>query len=58
MNFNFINNISAMYFYLISIICFVISNIIREKSLPVYYTLLVLGLVLFVLGFMKRMKTK
>ncbi|WP_185964095.1 hypothetical protein [Flavobacterium gawalongense] len=47
-----------MYLYLVSIISLVLANLIRDKSIGFYYFLLVIGLVFFVLGFMKRLKTK
>lgn len=58
MSFFSFKNSSPIYFYFISIIAFVLANIIRDKSVPVYYILLLTGLVFFILGFMKRVKTK
>jgi hypothetical protein len=58
MNFSFFKNISPIYFYLGSVICFVLSNLTRDKNMPVYYTLLFLGAIFFILGFFKRMKSK
>lgn len=51
-------NFNPIYFYFISIASFVLANLIREKSIEFYYALLVIGLVFFFLGLMKRMKTK
>ena len=50
--------ISPITFYFISIICFVLANVIREQSVPVYYLSLVLGLVFFFLGLYKRVNSK
>jgi hypothetical protein len=58
MNFSSFKNSNPIYFYFASIIAFVLANIVRDKNLSIYYILLILGLVFFVLGFMKRMKTK
>lgn len=58
MNFSSIKNSNPIYFYFISIISFIVANVVREKSSGFYYFLLIIGLVFFVLGFMKRLKTK
>ena len=58
MDFSSLKNISAMYLYLASIISFVIANGIRDINVTIYYFLILVGLVFFVLGFMKRLKTK
>ncbi|WP_310594503.1 hypothetical protein [Flavobacterium sp.] len=50
--------LSPITFYFISIICFVLANVIREQSVPVYYLSLVLGLVFFFLGLYKRVNSK
>lgn len=47
-----------MAFYFISVIAFVLANVIREQSVPVYYLSLVIGLVFFFLGLYKRVNTK
>jgi hypothetical protein len=39
-----------------SVICFVIANVIRDKSIVFYYLLLVLGLGLFVMGLTAKEK--
>ncbi len=57
MNFS-LKNIPTMYFYLVSIVSFVLANLVRDKSVSLYYSLLLIGLVCFVLGFMKRLRTK
>jgi hypothetical protein len=51
-------NYNPIYFYFISIISFVLANIVREKNTTLYYVLLVIGLFFFLLGLMKRMKKK
>ncbi len=58
MNFSFFKNIAPIYFYLVSVICFVLSNLTRDKNIPLYYALLFLGAVFFIIGFFKRMKSK
>jgi len=58
MNFSSFKNSNPIYFYFVSIIAFVLANLIRDKSVGFYYFLLVIGLIFFVLGFMKRLKTK
>ena len=58
MDFPSIKNSNPIYFYFISIVSFIVANLIRDKSLGFYYFLLIIGLIFFVLGFMKRLKTK
>lgn len=58
MDFSSFKKLSPMYLYLGSILSFVLANLIRDTSIGFYYLLIVIGLVLFVLGFMKRMKAK
>lgn len=58
MNFSFFKNISPIYFYLMSVVCFVLSNVTRDKNIPIYYALLFLGAIFFILGFFKRMKNR
>ena len=50
--------LSPITFYFISIICFVLANVIREQSVLVYYLSLVLGLIFFFLGLYKRVNSK
>ncbi|MFT5963818.1 MAG: hypothetical protein ACI9L6_000533 [Flavobacterium sp.] len=54
MNFSSIKNLKTIYLYLISVVCFVLANLIREINIVVYYILLVLGLGFFVLGLIKK----
>jgi MFS superfamily sulfate permease-like transporter len=49
---------SPMAFYFISVIAFVLANVIREQSSSFYYLSLVVGLVFFFLGLYKRVNTK
>jgi hypothetical protein len=58
MNFSSIKNLNPIVFYLISVVCFVLANVIRDKNIAFYYGLLVLGLVLFVMGLTAKRKTK
>lgn len=50
---NFYNNIKPIFFYFASIIAFVLSNVLRDKNLILYYILLVLGAIFFIIGFFK-----
>ncbi|MBG6063418.1 hypothetical protein IWX83_003228 [Flavobacterium sp. CG_9.1] len=58
MDFSSLKNTPPMYLYLVSIFSFILANLVRDKSLGFYYFLLIIGLVFFVLGFMRRLKTK
>jgi hypothetical protein len=58
MDFSSLKNTPPMYLYLVSVISFILANLVRDKSLGFYYFLLIIGLVFFVLGFMRRLKTK
>lgn len=51
-------NIAPIYLYMISVVCFVIANLVREQFLILYYILLITGILLFVLGFKKRINNK
>ena len=53
---NFFKNISPIYLYMVSIICLVLSNVVREINANLYYALLVLGVLFFILGMTKRIK--
>jgi len=57
MNFESLKNISAVAFYFASVICFVLANVLKDSNLSVYYVLLVLGIVFFFMGVLKRMRT-
>ncbi|QSW87835.1 MULTISPECIES: hypothetical protein [Flavobacterium] len=50
-------NISAVTFYFASVICFVFANVLKGTNISVYYVLLVLGVILFFLGVLKRIGT-
>jgi hypothetical protein len=56
MNFSTLKNASPIYFYFVSIAAFVLANIIRTTSVGFYYALLIIGLVFFFLGLMRRIK--
>jgi hypothetical protein len=56
MNFSSLKNASPIYFYFVSIAAFVLANIIRTTSVGFYYVLLIVGLVFFFLGLMRRIK--
>jgi len=58
MSFSSLKNITPLTFYFGSVICFVLANVLRDKSLSFYYVLLVLGVILFFLGILKRLRTK
>jgi len=51
-------NYNPIYFYFVSIVAFVLANFIREKYVTFYYVLLIIGVIFFVLGLLKRMKAK
>lgn len=55
---DFFKNSSPMIFYIISIISFFIANFVGNKNLPVYFMLLAVGLVFFVLGILKRFRSR
>ena len=57
MNFS-LKNTPSIYLYLISIVCFVMANLVRDKYDFAYGFLLVFGLGLFGLGFVNRNKNK
>lgn len=58
MSFESFKNISAVAFYFASVICFVLANVLKGGNLSVYYVLLVLGIVFFFMGVLKRLRTK
>ena len=58
MNFSFFKNTNPIYFYFISISSFVLANIIRSKSIDLYYFLLIIGVIFFVIGMVRRVKSK
>ena len=58
MNFSSLKNIPTMFFYLSSVILFVLANLIRDKNAMFYYILLLIGLISFFLGIRSRIKTK
>jgi uncharacterized PurR-regulated membrane protein YhhQ (DUF165 family) len=50
---DFYKNIKPIYFYFASIIAFVLSNVVRDKNIPLYYICLILGTIFFIVGFFK-----
>jgi hypothetical protein len=56
MDFSSLKNASPIYFYFVSIAAFILANLIRETSVSFYYVLLIIGLVFFFLGLMRRIK--
>ena len=58
MSFSSFKNISPLAFYFVSVICFVLANVIRDSNLSFYYILLVLGVVFFFMGILARLRTK
>ncbi len=50
--------LSPMAFYFISVIAFVLANVIKEQSISVYYLCIVVGLLFFFLGLYKRVRAK
>ena len=58
MNFSSLKNIPTMFFYLASVISFVLANLIRDRNAMFYYILLLIGLISFFLGIRSRIKTK
>ena len=58
MSFSSLKNITSVTFYFASVVCFVLANVLKDKSLSFYYILLVLGLGLFFAGMIKRIRTK
>ncbi|RUT69083.1 hypothetical protein D0817_17970 [Flavobacterium cupreum] len=58
MSFSSLKNIPPVTFYFASVISFVLANVLKDKSLSFYYILLVLGLVFFFMGMLKRIRTK
>lgn len=49
----FYKNLKPIYFYFASIIAFVLSNLLRDANLVLYYILLILGGIFFIMGFFK-----
>ncbi|KQB44432.1 hypothetical protein RCH33_2860 [Flavobacterium daejeonense] len=49
-------NIAPIYLYMISVVCFVAANLIREQYRTLYYALLIAGILLFFIGFKNRSK--
>jgi hypothetical protein len=52
----FYKNLKSIHLYLCSIVFIVLSNVVREKNQSVYLIFLILGVILFALGFSKKIK--
>ena len=50
----FYKNLKPIHLYLCSIVFIVLSNVVREKNQTIYLIFLLLGVVLFALGFSKK----
>ena len=55
---DFFQNTSAMTFYIISIISFFVANFVRDKNFTVYFGLIIIGLIFFILGLIKKFTRK
>ena len=49
--------LNPITFYFVSIISFVLANVIREQSVPAYYLFLMVGVIFFFLGLYKRVNS-
>jgi hypothetical protein len=58
MSFSSLKNMTPLTFYFASVVCFVLANVLRDKNLSFYYVLLVLGVIFFFMGVLKRLRTK
>ncbi len=56
MSFSSLKKTNPIYFYFVSIIAFVLANIMRTTSNGLYYGLLIVGVIFFFLGLMRRIK--
>lgn len=50
---DFYNKIKPIYFYFASIIAFVLSHLVRDQNISLYYICLLLGTIFFIFGFFK-----
>ena len=55
---DFFKNSSPLNFYIISFLCLFLSNYIGQKNLFLYFGLMILGLLFFILGILKRFRSK
>ncbi|MFT5251197.1 MAG: hypothetical protein ACI87N_000169 [Flavobacteriales bacterium] len=51
-------NVSPIYFYFISLICFIAANVVRDKNDFAYGSFLGVGVVLFLAGVYKKISSK
>ena len=52
----FYKNLKPIHLYFCSTLLIVLSNVVRDKNQSVYLILLILGVILFALGFSKKIK--
>lgn len=52
----FYKNLKPIHLYLCSIVFIVLSNVVRDKNQSIYLAFLILGVILFALGFSKKIK--
>lgn len=53
---NFYNNNSSITFYFVSIICMVLANLTMKINYYAYFGLILIGILFFILGLVKRFK--
>ena len=58
MNFQYINKTKPITFYILSMLCFVAANYLRDMFISLYFLLLTFGFVFTFLGFRNRIKSK
>lgn len=52
----FYKSLKPIHFYMSSILFIVLSNLVRDKNHSIYMIFLFLGVILFALGFSKKIK--
>jgi hypothetical protein len=52
----FYKNLKPIHLYLCSTLLIVLSNVVRDKNQTIYLIFLLLGVILFALGFSKKIK--
>jgi hypothetical protein len=55
---DFFKNSSALTFYIISFFCLFAANYIGQQTIGLYFTLLIVGLGFFILGILKKFRSK
>lgn len=56
MDFSSLKNANPIFWYFISIAAFVLANVTKEINITLYYILLIVGVIFFFLGLMRRIK--